>query len=161
MSPLTFIPFVTAIADALAVEVAPFGIRLLDFEPGFFNTSITDNSKLVQYASTGQQLEAYAGHRTAMGGVAQSLAGQERGDPRKGVELMVDVIRSEGRASGRKIPMRLPIGDDAVRVIEATCNNMLKVVDVWRNDVAGTTDRDDFKDETGYEAVVSVPGSEL
>jgi hypothetical protein len=93
--------------------------------------------------------------------VAQKVDGNERGDVQKGVELMVDVIRGEGRASGRKTPLRLPIGDDAVRVIEGACHNILKTIDVWRSDVVGTTDRDEFKGEEGFEAVVTVPDVQL
>lgn len=150
-----------AIVDGLAAEVAPFNIRTIDFEPGFFHTSLTDLTKLVQYAPTGQQLDAYAGHRAAMVPVAKAIDGNERGDVQKGVELMVDVIRGEGCASGRKIPPRLPIGDDAVRVIESTCHNMLKVIDAWRSDVVGTTDRDEFESEKGIEPVVTVPDVQL
>ncbi|KAK4032345.1 hypothetical protein C8A01DRAFT_50851 [Parachaetomium inaequale] len=146
-----------AIVDALAAEVAPFNIRTVDFEPGYFQTPLTDLAKLAQYTSTAQSLDAYAGHRAGMAVLAKALDGNERGDVQKGVELMVDVIRGEGRASGRKVPLRLPIGDDAVRVIEGTCHNMLKVIDVWRSDVVGTTDREEFKGEEGFEAVVTVP----
>lgn len=147
-----------AIVDGLAAELAPFNIRTIDFEPGFFHTQLTDLSKLLENASTAPPLDDYAGHRAAMANVAGAMAGNERGDVKKGVELMVDVIRGEGRASGKKIPPRLPIGDDAVRVVEGTCRNMLKIIDEWRGDVAGTTDRDEFKGEVpGIEAIVTVP----
>ncbi|KAL2128019.1 hypothetical protein VTI74DRAFT_9839 [Chaetomium olivicolor] len=150
-----------AIVDGLAAEIAPFNIRTIDFEPGYFHTSITDMVKLAQYASTKQPLDAYAGHLAAMVAVAKAIDGNERGDVQKGVELMVDVIRGEGCASGRKIPPRLPIGDDAVRVIEGTCHNMLKVIDAWRSDVVGTTDRDEFEGEKGIESIVTVPDVQL
>ncbi|KAK4156060.1 hypothetical protein C8A00DRAFT_41437 [Chaetomidium leptoderma] len=145
------------IVDSLAAEVAPFNIRAIDFEPGFFHTALTDVAKLTQYAPTGLPLEAYAGHRAAMAAVAVETDGNERGDARKGVELMVDVIRGEGCASGRKLPPRLPIGEDAVRVIEGTCRNMLKVIDVWRSHVVRTTDRDGFGDDKAIESIVTVP----
>ncbi|KAK4247848.1 hypothetical protein C7999DRAFT_40838 [Corynascus novoguineensis] len=150
-----------AIAESLAAEVAPFNIRAIDFEPGFFKTPLTDMAKIAQYAPTAQPVDAYAGHRAAMGGLAQALIGNERGDVKKGVELMVDVIRGEGSASGRKIPQRLPIGEDAVRVVEGTCKNALKVIDVWRDDVVGTTDRDGFEGEKDYEAIVKGPDAQV
>ena len=118
-------------------------------------------AKIAQNAPTAQPLDAYAGHRAAMGGLAQALIGNERGDVKKGVELMVDVIRGEGLASGRKIPLRLPIGEDAVRVVEGTCKNALKVIDVWRDDVVGTTDRDGFEGEKDYEAIVKGPDAQV
>ncbi|KAH6620863.1 hypothetical protein B0J18DRAFT_430905 [Chaetomium sp. MPI-SDFR-AT-0129] len=147
-----------AIADGLATELAPFNIRTIDFEPGFFQTAITDLAHLQQYAPNAPLLDAYAGHRAAMLETAKSLTGNERGDVKKGVELMVDIIRGEGcAAGGRKVPARLPIGGDAVKVVEDTCRNMLEVIEAWRQDVAGTTDREEFKGETGFESVVTVP----
>ncbi|KAH6842405.1 hypothetical protein B0I37DRAFT_356483 [Chaetomium sp. MPI-CAGE-AT-0009] len=150
-----------AIVDGLSVEIAPFNIRTIDFEPGYFQTPITDLAKLAHYASTAPPLDTYAGHRTALVALSQALDGNERGDVKKGVELMVDVIRGEGRASGKKLPPRLPIGEDAVRVVESTCHNMLKVIDAWRSDLVGTTDREEFKGETGFETVVTVPDVQL
>lgn len=150
-----------AIVDGLAVEIAPFNIRTIDFEPGFFHTDLIDMPKLVENASTAPPLEAYEGHRAAMVGLAGIIGGKERGDAKKGVELMVDVIRGEGRAKGRKTPARLPIGEDAVRVVEGACHNILKTIDAWREDVVGTTDRDDFQGEEGIEAVVKVPDVQL
>lgn len=151
-----------AIADGLSAELAPFNIRTIDFEPGFFQTPLTEIAKLIEYAPTAPPLDAYSGHRAGMLETAQSLTGNERGDVKKGVELMVDVIRGEGCvAGGRKIPARLPIGEDALRVVESTCRNMLKVVDAWREDVVGTTDREEFNGETGFEAIVTVPDVQL
>lgn len=147
--------------DSLAAEVAPFNIRTIDFEPGFFQTSLTDPAKLAQYASAAQPLDAYATHRAAMGAAAQAIIGKERGDVKKGVELMVDIIRNEGCASGKAVPHRLPIGEDAVRVVEVTCRNALKVIDAWRDDIVKKTDRDEFSSEKGYEAIVTAPDVSL
>ncbi|KAK4121512.1 NAD(P)-binding protein [Parathielavia appendiculata] len=150
-----------AIVDGLAAEVRPFNIRTIDFEPGFFQTPLTDGANLAQYASAAPPLDAYADQRAAMVAVAAAHDGNERGDVGKGVELMVDVIRGEGRASGRSMPLRLPIGEDAVKVVEATCHNMLKVVDAWREEVVGTTDRDEFESDKGIESIVTVPDIKL
>ncbi|KAK4097866.1 NAD(P)-binding protein [Parathielavia hyrcaniae] len=146
-----------AIADGLAAEVRPFNIRTIDFEPGYFQTGLTDGAKLAQYASAAPPLDAYAGYRAAMHAMAAAHVGSERGDARKGVELMVDVVRGEGPASGRAVPVRLPIGEDAVRVVEATCRNMLKVVEAWRGDVVGMTDRGEFVSDEGMAPIVTVP----
>ncbi|KAK3301878.1 uncharacterized protein B0T15DRAFT_544913 [Chaetomium strumarium] len=150
-----------AIVDSLAAELAPFNIRTIDFEPGYFQTPLTDVAKLSQYASTKPPMDAYAAHRAAIVAVSEVMDGNERGDVKKGVELMVDVIRGEGCASGRKLPPRLPIGYDAVKVIEGACSNILKVIDVWRSDIVGTTDRDEFKGGDLIESVSTVPEVEL
>ena len=38
---------------------------------------------------------------------------QQDGDPLKGGERIVDALKGEGHAKGRKLPTRLALGDDA------------------------------------------------
>ena len=55
------------------------------------------------------------------------------GDPAKAMELLVDVVRGEGKAAGRAWPLYLPMGavtDDAIR---AKTKQMLDVLDEWKD----------------------------
>jgi hypothetical protein len=45
---------------------------------------------------------------------------------------MVDVLKSEGMAEGRKMPLRIPIGADAVEIIEKKCESMIRDVEAWK-----------------------------
>ena len=47
--------------------------------------------------------------------------GNQPGDPRKGAERMVDVVRGEGMAEGKTdFPLRLPLGSDALELIRGS-----------------------------------------
>lgn len=40
----------------------------------------------------------------------KSMDGNQPGEPRKGIERMIDVVRQEGVAKGKEIPVCLPLG---------------------------------------------------
>lgn len=68
-----------------------------------------------------------------------ALHGNQPGDPVKAVELVVDVVREEGKAKGRKFPRYLPLGTNAGQAIREKTEMMLKVLDEWE-DVIGDLD---------------------
>lgn len=41
-------------------------------------------------------------------------------------------MRSEGTAEGRKIPLGIPIGADAVEIIRNQCGSMTKYIGAWK-----------------------------
>ncbi len=104
--------------------------------------------------------DAYGAHHDAFAAVGGAMIGNERGDCVKVIERMVDVVRGEGCAAGKKFPERLPLGEDALAAIEQRCRDMLKLMDVWR-DVIVSTDRDDYTPNEGIEPVVVVPPMEF
>jgi hypothetical protein len=61
----------------------------------------------------------------------KALDGKPPGDPVKGVRLMVDILREEGVAKGKKVGHRIPIGSDAVKLMRKRCENGLDVVKEW------------------------------
>lgn len=69
----------------------------------------------------------------------KALEGKPPGDPVKGVRLMVDILREEGVAKGKKPGNRIPIGSDAVILIRKRCEDVLNVVREWE-DVSSETD---------------------
>lgn len=48
--------------------------------------------------------------------------GNVLGDPRKATDRVVDMVRSEGDAEGKRIPARFPLGADAVGIIRDSCS---------------------------------------
>lgn len=64
--------------------------------------------------------------------------GNQPGDPKKAVERIVDVVRSEGMAAGRPIPDRLPLGSDCLDTIRAKCHETLKLCDDWEDIIKST-----------------------
>ena len=68
-----------------------------------------------------------------------AVNGKQPGDPKKGVEVMLDVIRGEGIAAGRPTPLVLGLGSDISNTIKEVCDEKLKQLDKWK-DVIYSTD---------------------
>ena len=62
-----------------------------------------------------------------------AIAGHERGDPARAMELLVDVVRGEGAAKGREWPLWLVLGRDAYTDVRAKCERILKTMDAWED----------------------------
>lgn len=111
------------VSDALAEELAPFGIDVLIVEPGAFRTDFSGRS---MKGST-RALDAYAG--TQAGEVRARLAayhGNEPGDPVKAAHAIVQVVRSG------KPPRRLALGADAVAGILNKLDSVKQDIEAWR-----------------------------
>jgi len=103
----------SAAAEALAVEVAPFGIRVLEVCPGGLRTTNWDNMVLlptsknaptehVDTSTGGEQdhIADYKPHRTAHIKFMATLSGTQPGDPVQAAKVITDLIRAEGAFTG-------------------------------------------------------------
>ena len=100
---------VEGLSASLALEVAPFGIKVTSVEPGFFRTEFLDPNS-VRYGA--HVIEDYAAH----GSIEQTYGaykGRQLGDPAK---LATAVLELAGMASP---PRRFLAGSDAVTMAEA------------------------------------------
>jgi NAD(P)-dependent dehydrogenase (short-subunit alcohol dehydrogenase family) len=116
---------------ALAAEVAPFGIDVMLVEPGAFRTGILagafhSSAELPEYAQT-------AGRTRAM---LADLDGSQPGDPAKAAAAIVEALATD------EVPLRLPLGADAVDTIRDNLTGMLTELDAWEK-VARRTAFDD------------------
>ncbi len=72
----------------------------------------------------------------------EAVHGKEPGDPRKAMGLLVDVVRSEGRAKDllerHGWPLYLPIGKEAEDGIREKCKKMTDVLDAWGELISDT-----------------------
>ena len=59
------------------------------------------------------------------------MAGKEPGDPEKLVQVVIDLVKGEGAAAGRDLPLRIPLGTDAVNAIRKKCVDTLKILEDW------------------------------
>lgn len=107
--------------------------------PGSFRTE----NVLGQPMTIHRHVPEYDMLREAAAQKFAALAGTERGDPNKAMELLVDVVRGEGRAYGREWPMWLFMGKDAYRDVRNKCDRVLKTLDVWE-DIATDLEFDDL-----------------
>ncbi|KAJ3846061.1 hypothetical protein EV368DRAFT_77141 [Lentinula lateritia] len=123
----------TAYAETLATELAFFSIRVLIVQPSSFRT---ENMLTYPYHNDKLIPEYDILREKALAG-AGSLHGNQPGDPVKAVELVVDVVRGEGKAKGRKFPRYLPLGSNAGQAIKEKTDMMKTVLEEW-GDVIGS-----------------------
>ncbi|KAG0709824.1 hypothetical protein DFH29DRAFT_885950 [Suillus ampliporus] len=124
---------VHAMSETLALELKPFNIRVLLVEPGAFRT---ENIYSHQWDCS-NPIPDYDEQR-ADGCVNFSKpAGKQPGDPDKAMNIVVDVVKGEGRAAGREWPLYLVLGRDAEADIRNKCAKVLKHLDDWNDVVRG------------------------
>ncbi len=102
--------------ESLAPEVAPFGIRTMLVEPGFFRTELlTDGStkwpeaSIADYAATTRETVA----------AWKRMNGTQGGDPAKLAKALVQL------AGEAEPPQRWPAGADAVEALATKANELL------------------------------------
>jgi NAD(P)-dependent dehydrogenase (short-subunit alcohol dehydrogenase family) len=115
------------LSEAVAREVAPFGIRVLIVEPGSFRTGLLGRSlrsapALDIYSSTVGQTRAYI----------QREDGNQSGDPAKAAAAILAALDAEDP------PLRLALGPDAVEGIRAKHEQLRSELVRWE-DVARAT----------------------
>ncbi|KAJ7088651.1 hypothetical protein C8R44DRAFT_443335 [Mycena epipterygia] len=129
---------VHSLAETLAAEVAPFGLRVLLVEPGACRTSIyAEASTRYLVPAPTHRIAEYDALRAASAAGFLGVAGAEGGDPAKAMEAVVDVVRGEGRARGRAWPGRIVLGEDAEGDVRAKCKEVLERMDEWSDVVRG------------------------
>ena len=120
---------VEGLSEALAQEVAPFGIRVIIPEPGPFRTEFLGRS----IAVARREIAAYE----ATGGGARSYResndGRQPGDPDKAVAVLLRAVDAQDP------PLHLPIGPRAYELAERKLAAFAADVAAWR-DVAIATD---------------------
>lgn len=132
--------------EALAMEVKPFGIKVVIVEPGGIRTNFAGKK-----ASVGESMQAYKD--TQVGKFMNLLTGQVSemdaeqmklliaGDPDKMAKQIISrVDRGEG-------PLRLALGSDAYTKIRASLEHRLSDLDAQKN-ISYLTDADDMKNKT-------------
>lgn len=114
--------------ECLNTELSAFGIRTLILEPGAFRTASLDGEMY-----TGNVIHDYDEMRAAAMKRIKWAREHMPGDPSKAMELLVDVVRGEGKAKGKAWPLYLPMGAVTDDAIQAKTKKMLGVLDQWRD----------------------------
>lgn len=82
---------------------------------------------------TGNPIPAYDAMRDEFEKRRQGAQEHMNGDPAKAMELLVDVVRGEGKAKGKAWPLYLPMGATTDDAIQAKTKTILGVLDEWRD----------------------------
>ncbi|PPQ72404.1 hypothetical protein CVT26_003797 [Gymnopilus dilepis] len=127
------------ISETLHAEISPLGLRSIHFDFGYFRTSFLQStqrapkvSRIADYQETSERVE------TGL----QKYNGNQPGNPLKGVEVIVDVVRGEGSAKGKEFPLFVGLGSDFYTVARQETAKTLDNLEAWK-DVSFSTD---FKD---------------
>ncbi|MGK8464407.1 SDR family NAD(P)-dependent oxidoreductase [Nocardia cyriacigeorgica] len=108
-------------SEALAGEIAPFGIRVLIVEPSRFRTAFNAADVL----NTAQQSSVY---EETIGAVRANMAeadGIQEGDPARAAQVIRDMLDTPDA------PLRLPLGAEAVRNLTRVYRSSLEDVEKW------------------------------
>ncbi|MBY9074263.1 SDR family oxidoreductase [Nocardioides sp. WL0053] len=109
--------------EGLAPEVAPFGIRTMLVEPGFFRTELL-TPQSTQYAEP--SIEDYAERTTTTVAAWKGMDGKQGGDPAKLAGALVRLAGVE------EPPARFAAGADAVTTFEQKAGELLAQADAHR-----------------------------
>jgi NAD(P)-dependent dehydrogenase (short-subunit alcohol dehydrogenase family) len=117
-----------ALSEAVAAEVAPFGLRVLLVEPGSFRTGLLGRS-----LNAAPAMDEYAGTVGATRAYIENEDGRQAGDPNKAARAIMDVLDSEDP------PLRLALGPDAVDAIRAKHQALSEELARWESLARSTT----------------------
>ncbi|HEX5200423.1 SDR family NAD(P)-dependent oxidoreductase [Paractinoplanes rhizophilus] len=108
-------------SEALAGEVAPFGIRVLIVEPSRFRTAFNAAGVLTAAPPSPAYDETIGAVRANMTGAD----GIQEGDPARAARVIRDMLDTPGA------PLRLPLGAEAVRNLTRAYRGALGDVEKW------------------------------
>ncbi|WP_328616293.1 oxidoreductase [Amycolatopsis sp. NBC_00355] len=115
------------LSEALAAEVAPFGVRVLIVEPGAFRTEFGGGRM-----HRSRTIDAYAVSTSGTRGAVEEMDGTQPGDPVKAAAAIVRAVDSEDA------PLRLALGADAVEAIRGHHESLAADLAAWE-DVSRST----------------------
>ncbi len=107
-------------SEALAQEVAPFGIKVLIAEPGAFRTAFADSAL--------KHMPEHPAYAATVGGTrdfARGMHGTQAGDPLKAAAAIERALQSD------TTPLRLQLGEDAVSAVRAHAEQLLADLAAW------------------------------
>ena len=110
--------------ESLTPEVAPFGIRTMLVEPGFFRTDLLTPESTV-YAEP--SIDDYAERTRQTIAAWNRMNGQQVGDPAK---LAAAIVRLAGQD---ETPLRFVAGADAIETVERKARDLLAQADAHRD----------------------------
>ncbi len=109
--------------ESLTPEVAPFGIRTMLVEPGFFRTELL-TPESTNYAEP--SIDDYAERTEQTVAVWKSMNGQQGGDPAKLANALVQLAGQD------EPPLRFVAGADAIAAVEQKAKDLLAQADAYR-----------------------------
>jgi NAD(P)-dependent dehydrogenase (short-subunit alcohol dehydrogenase family) len=120
--------------ESLTPEIAPFGIRTMLVEPGFFRTELLTNDSTTYAQPT---IDDYAEQTKDIVSAWKSMDGKQGGDPAKLARALVALVGL------KEPPARFAAGADAVQTFEAKANTLLAQAHA-HGELSASLERDDL-----------------
>ncbi|MCF7553599.1 oxidoreductase [Pseudonocardia sp. WMMC193] len=122
---------VEGLSEALAQEVAPFGIATTIVEPGPFRTEFLGRSMRMAAAEMPEYAETAGGRRR----YRADHDGRQAGDPQKAIDVLLRAVDAE------RPPLHLPLGDRTYSLARTKFAAFLESMQEWEP-LASTTSFD-------------------
>jgi NAD(P)-dependent dehydrogenase (short-subunit alcohol dehydrogenase family) len=113
---------IEGMSDALRKEVGPLGIRVTIIDPGAFRTDFAGRS-LQQASANIKDYATTAGPRRKEN---DKTHGTQPGDPDRAAVALIKLV------AGEKLPARLLLGSDAVRIVSEELEGQRREIEEWK-----------------------------
>lgn len=134
--------------ECLEKETVHLGIETFLMVLGQFRTDILNAAR--KQNKKDNPIEDYERISAELRHRHQETSGKQPGDPELAVERILDVVRREGPLKNfPRLPLRIPLGSDAVQVMQAKCEETLGILKSL-GDIARSTDYPDADDIPTY-----------
>lgn len=137
------------LSEALAQEVAPFGLKVIIVEPGALRTNFAGNNALRMMPV----MEAYQDIVGPIRGLLDNLHGVQDGDPAKAAHALDLALQADTP------PLRLQIGADAIGAVRAHAEQMLRDLAAWEQ-IGSDVRIDPNAPDTAWRAALETAKSE-
>lgn len=110
-------------SEALAIEVAPLGIKLTIVEPGPFRTNFAG----ISFKQANKTIADYNPTAGAFRERMKQLNGKQEGDPIKASQAIIDITKLDAP------PLRLPLGKIAIVSLTAKLDSVQKDISTYKD----------------------------
>ena len=115
-------------------EIKHTGIKTLIMQPGRFRTDVANPQK-TDFGTSEHHQHLLDEFKARM----DTTHGNQSGDPKKFVDVVIDLVKGEGCAEGKdKIPPNLPLGSDALQMVRMRLEQELETLREWENVIKST-----------------------
>ncbi|KAL0576111.1 hypothetical protein V5O48_005858 [Marasmius crinis-equi] len=124
------------ISQTLHTEIAPLGLRSICIDFGYFRTSfLTADHRRPHVARIPDYQELTEKSEAAL----QAYNGKQPGDPKRGVEVILDLLHGQGLAKDKPFPTSIQFGSDCYNTAKDHCEAALANLEEWK-EVSHSTD---------------------
>lgn len=132
---------IAGITESLKAEVVHLGIDAVCIEPGYFRTNfLVPGHK----TPTAARIADYDPVMEPIRNMFNTYDRAQPGDPERGAQLIAEILTNSGRVARKEVPIRVPLGSDAIAFISAKAEETLQTMKEWK-DLSSSTDHDDVK----------------